>query len=113
MPRISFPHPLSGVSTNDATTRHNVVSAPTETSKARTISALVCPMAASANGIVATNRLFNVKLDRKAGLRLLVYPPRTMISMIIAAMGAHRLRCKRSRRLLVFTAHSDSLMLGR
>ena len=29
IPRISLPHPLSGVSTNDATTRHNVVSAPT------------------------------------------------------------------------------------
>ena len=72
MPKISFPHPLSGVSTNDATTRHNVVNAPTDTSKARTINALVWPIAASANGIVATSRLFNVKLERKAGLRELV-----------------------------------------
>ena len=54
MPRLSENHPSSGPSTNDDTTRHSEISAPTDTSNALTISALVCAIAASASGIVAT-----------------------------------------------------------
>ena len=53
MPSNSDGHDSSGPSTNDATTRHSVISAPTDTSNALTISALVCPIAASASGSVA------------------------------------------------------------
>ena len=62
----------SGVSTNDDTTTHIVISAPTDTSNALTISALVCPIAASASGIVAISRPLRLNSDRNDGSRLFV-----------------------------------------
>ena len=64
MPRISPGHDLSGPSTNDDTTTQSVINAPTDTSNALTISALVWPMAASANGNVATMTPLRLNDDR-------------------------------------------------
>jgi hypothetical protein len=63
MPSTSDHHFWSGVSTNEATTTHTVISAPTDTSNALTINALACPMAASASGIVAMNRPLRLNSD--------------------------------------------------
>ena len=49
-----------GVIVYEATTTHSVISAPTETSKPPTSSALVWPIETSASGIVASSRLLRL-----------------------------------------------------
>ena len=55
-PRVSSNQLSSGPSTNDDATTQIVIAAPTDTSNALTINALVCAIAASPNGRVATIR---------------------------------------------------------
>ena len=97
MPPMSWNHDASGVSTNDATTTHIVINAPTDTSNALTISALACPIAARASGIVAISRPLRLNSDRNDGSRRLVYPPRSTISTIMARIGSQRPRCRGAR----------------
>src|SRR5690606_25884734 len=72
IPRIIDGQLSSGPRTNEATTTHSVISAPTDTSNAFTISALVWAIAASANGSVATITPLRLNSDRNAESRLLV-----------------------------------------
>ena len=62
----------AGRRTNEPVTTHTLISAPTDTSNARTMRALVWPMAASASGIVATSRPFKLNSDEKVGSSLFV-----------------------------------------
>ena len=64
MPSSSDGQLSSGPSTNDDTTTHKVIRAPSDTSNACTINALVCAIAASASGIVAIITPLRLNVDR-------------------------------------------------
>ena len=63
------PARLVGVIVYDASTTQNVISAATDTSKPPTRSAVVCPIATSASGIVVRSRLLRLYEVRNASSR--------------------------------------------
>ena len=86
---VTRPKPdVVGVSVNDATTTHSVMSAATETSKPPTSSATAWPIETMISGSAARSSALRFSLLRNADECALAYAPSAMISVVNSTSGS-------------------------